>query len=132
MRQGTCVPAFREREAAGVPFRASQCGPIDGSGFDELVRAHVGDDRIIRLVNALAGYLGDGSERLCCAQLVYEPARTKVQLGRHLLWLPSVCCLIHRKAPTGLRCLDQTPLKGSSYDRLASHIVRTARLQSGA
>jgi all-trans-retinol 13,14-reductase len=38
--------------------------------FDELVADYVKDDRIIRLVNALAGYLGDGTERLSCAQMI--------------------------------------------------------------
>ena len=38
--------------------------------FEELVALHVKDDRVIGLVNALSGYLGDGSERLTCAQMV--------------------------------------------------------------
>ena len=38
--------------------------------FDELVASHVSDPDLIRLINALAGYLGDGGERLTCAQTV--------------------------------------------------------------
>ncbi|MGP0093180.1 MAG: phytoene desaturase family protein [Xanthobacteraceae bacterium] len=36
--------------------------------FDELVATHLSDDRVIRLVNALSGYLGDGREPMTCAQ----------------------------------------------------------------
>jgi all-trans-retinol 13,14-reductase len=38
--------------------------------FDRLVSAHVRDPDLIRLLNALSGYLGDGGERLTCAQMV--------------------------------------------------------------
>ncbi|MGJ4949382.1 FAD-dependent oxidoreductase [Bradyrhizobium sp. HKCCYLS20291] len=38
--------------------------------FDELVAAHVTDPALIATLNALSGYLGDGSERLSCAQMV--------------------------------------------------------------
>ena len=38
--------------------------------FDELVAAHVSDPELIATLNALSGYLGDGSERLSCAQMV--------------------------------------------------------------
>ena len=38
--------------------------------FDRLVAAHVSDPDLIRLLNALSGYLGDGGERLTCAQMV--------------------------------------------------------------
>ncbi|MFO1110250.1 MAG: NAD(P)/FAD-dependent oxidoreductase [Bradyrhizobium sp.] len=38
--------------------------------FDKLVAAHVSDPAVIRMLNALAGYLGDGGERLTCAQMV--------------------------------------------------------------
>jgi phytoene dehydrogenase-like protein len=38
--------------------------------FDSLVSAHVSDPDLIRLLNALSGYLGDGGERLTCAQMV--------------------------------------------------------------
>ncbi|HZR87232.1 MAG TPA: NAD(P)/FAD-dependent oxidoreductase [Bradyrhizobium sp.] len=38
--------------------------------FDELVAHHVSDPDLIRLINALSGYLGDGGERLSCAQMV--------------------------------------------------------------
>ncbi|MDE2378148.1 FAD-dependent oxidoreductase [Bradyrhizobium sp.] len=37
--------------------------------FDALVAAHVSDPAVLRFLNALAGYLGDGSERLTCAQM---------------------------------------------------------------
>ena len=38
--------------------------------FDELVAHHVSDSDLIHLINALSGYLGDGGERLTCAQMV--------------------------------------------------------------
>ena len=38
--------------------------------FDTLVSAHVSDPALIRYLNALSGYLGDGGERLSCAQMV--------------------------------------------------------------
>jgi all-trans-retinol 13,14-reductase len=38
--------------------------------FDTLVSAHVGDPALLRYLNALSGYLGDGGERLSCAQMV--------------------------------------------------------------
>jgi len=38
--------------------------------FDKLVAAHVTDERAVRVLYALSGYLGDGSERLTCAQMV--------------------------------------------------------------
>lgn len=38
--------------------------------FDELVASHVSDPDLIRLINALAGYIGDGNERMSCAQTV--------------------------------------------------------------
>jgi phytoene dehydrogenase-like protein len=38
--------------------------------FDKLVASYVSDPDLIRLLNALSGYLGDGGERLTCAQMV--------------------------------------------------------------
>jgi len=38
--------------------------------FDELVAAHVSDPGLIDMLNALSGYLGDGSETLTCSQMV--------------------------------------------------------------
>ena len=38
--------------------------------FDELVASYVSDPAVIRMLNALTGYLGDGGERLTCAQMV--------------------------------------------------------------
>jgi len=38
--------------------------------FDELVAAHVSDPAVVRYLNALSGYLGDGREALSCAQMV--------------------------------------------------------------
>lgn len=38
--------------------------------FDELVASHVSDPAVLRMLNALSGYLGDGGERLTCAQMV--------------------------------------------------------------
>ncbi len=37
--------------------------------FDSLIAAHVSDGAVIRFLHALSGYLGDGSERLTCAQM---------------------------------------------------------------
>ena len=41
-----------------------------GRPFDELVAAHVGDPKVIAIINALVGYLGDGTEKLTCGQMV--------------------------------------------------------------
>lgn len=38
--------------------------------FDKLVATYVSDPAVIRMLNALSGYLGDGGERLTCAQMV--------------------------------------------------------------
>lgn len=38
--------------------------------FDRLVATYVSDPAVIRVLNALSGYLGDGGERLTCAQMV--------------------------------------------------------------
>jgi phytoene dehydrogenase-like protein len=38
--------------------------------FDKLVAAYVSDPAVVRFLNALSGYLGDGGERLTCAQMV--------------------------------------------------------------
>ena len=38
--------------------------------FGKLIAAHVSDPRAVRVLYALSGYLGDGSERLTCAQMV--------------------------------------------------------------
>jgi phytoene dehydrogenase-like protein len=38
--------------------------------FDKLVAAYVSDSAVIQMLNALSGYLGDGGERLTCAQMV--------------------------------------------------------------
>lgn len=38
--------------------------------FDELVAEYVADPAVARYLNALSGYLGDGSERLTCGQMV--------------------------------------------------------------
>ena len=38
--------------------------------FDELVARHVADPQAKRALNALTGYISDGSERLTCAQMV--------------------------------------------------------------
>ncbi len=38
--------------------------------FDKLVSNYVSDPAVIRYLNALSGYLGDGGERLSCAQMV--------------------------------------------------------------
>jgi phytoene dehydrogenase-like protein len=37
--------------------------------FDKLVGCHVTDPAVVRFLYALSGYLGDGSERLTCAQM---------------------------------------------------------------
>ena len=41
-----------------------------GRPFDELVAAHVSDPKAVSVINALVGYLGDGSEKLTCGQMV--------------------------------------------------------------
>jgi phytoene dehydrogenase-like protein len=38
--------------------------------FDRLVSTYVGDRKVVEFLNALSGYLGDGGERLTCAQMV--------------------------------------------------------------
>lgn len=38
--------------------------------FDKLVASYVSDPAVIRMLNALSGYLGDGGERLTCAQMI--------------------------------------------------------------
>lgn len=38
--------------------------------FDGLVATYVSDPEVIRVLNALSGYLGDGGERLTCGQMV--------------------------------------------------------------
>lgn len=38
--------------------------------FDKLVAAYISDKAVVQFLNALSGYLGDGSERLTCAQMV--------------------------------------------------------------
>jgi all-trans-retinol 13,14-reductase len=38
--------------------------------FDTLVASHLSDPDVVNLINALSGYLGDGRERLTCAQMV--------------------------------------------------------------
>ena len=38
--------------------------------FDRLVATYISDPAVIRVLNALSGYLGDGGERLTCAQMV--------------------------------------------------------------
>ena len=38
--------------------------------FDELVASHVTDKKLVRIINALSGYLHDGTESLTCAQMV--------------------------------------------------------------
>ena len=37
--------------------------------FDKLVAEHVSDPVVVRMLNALLGYLGDGGEQLTCAQM---------------------------------------------------------------
>jgi len=41
-----------------------------GRPFDDLVAAHVADPQVVSIINALVGYLGDGTEKLTCAQMV--------------------------------------------------------------
>lgn len=41
-----------------------------GRPFDELVASHVSDPEVAAVINALVGYLGDGTEKLACAQMV--------------------------------------------------------------
>ena len=41
-----------------------------GRPFDELVAKHVSDPQVVAIINALSGYLHDGTEVLTCAQMV--------------------------------------------------------------
>ena len=41
-----------------------------GRPFNDLVAAHVSDPKVVQVVNALVGYLGDGAEKLTCGQMV--------------------------------------------------------------
>lgn len=38
--------------------------------FDDLVATHVSDRQVVSIINALTGYLGDGTETLTCGQMV--------------------------------------------------------------
>lgn len=71
--EGRCgIPGLPESLAAmlAFPSRHPQAFHWMNRPFDELVAAHVSDPRVLRYLNALSGYLGDGSERPSCAQMV--------------------------------------------------------------
>ncbi|MGC2776349.1 MAG: NAD(P)/FAD-dependent oxidoreductase, partial [Bradyrhizobium sp.] len=66
------IPGMPEslEEMLAFPKRHPQAFRWMNRPFDELVAAHVSDPELIAYLNALSGYLGDGSERLTCAQMV--------------------------------------------------------------
>ncbi|MGJ4915317.1 FAD-dependent oxidoreductase [Bradyrhizobium sp. HKCCYLRH2060] len=63
------MPATLE-EMLAFPRKHPQAYRWMNRPFDELVAAHVSDPELIATLNALSGYLGDGSETLSCAQMV--------------------------------------------------------------
>jgi all-trans-retinol 13,14-reductase len=63
------VPTTVEQLLA-FPTRHPQAFRWMNEPFDKLVATYVNDAGVIRFLNALSGYLGDGSERLTCAQMV--------------------------------------------------------------
>ncbi|MGY3448738.1 phytoene desaturase family protein [Bradyrhizobium sp. USDA 4353] len=63
------MPATIE-EMLAFPRKHPQAFRWMNRPFDELVAAHVSDPELIAMLNALTGYLGDGSETLSCAQMV--------------------------------------------------------------
>ncbi|MGJ4998442.1 phytoene desaturase family protein [Bradyrhizobium sp. HKCCYLS3077] len=63
------MPATLE-ELLAFPRKHPQAYRWMNRPFDELVAAHVSDPELISTLNALSGYLGDGSETLSCAQMV--------------------------------------------------------------
>jgi phytoene dehydrogenase-like protein len=66
------IPGMPEtiEEMLAFPRRHPQAFRWMNRPFDELVAAHVSDPELVAYLNALSGYLGDGSERLSCAQMV--------------------------------------------------------------
>ncbi|NPV20429.1 phytoene desaturase family protein [Bradyrhizobium aeschynomenes] len=66
------IPGMPEsiEEMLAFPRKHPQAFRWMNRPFDELVAAHVSDPELIAYLNALSGYLGDGSERLSCAQMV--------------------------------------------------------------
>ena len=66
------IPGMPEslEEMLAFPRKHPQAFRWMSRPFDELVAAHVSDPELIAYLNALSGYLGDGSERLTCAQMV--------------------------------------------------------------
>ena len=66
------IPGMPEQldELLAFPRKHPQAFKWMNRPFDELVTAHVSDPELIAILNALSGYLGDGSERLTCAQMV--------------------------------------------------------------
>ncbi|CCD90965.1 putative phytoene dehydrogenase and related proteins; membrane protein [Bradyrhizobium sp. ORS 375] len=66
------IPGMPEsiEEMLAFPRRHPQAFRWMNRPFDELVAAHVSDPELIATLNALSGYLGDGSEKLSCAQMV--------------------------------------------------------------
>lgn len=66
------IPGMPEtlEELLAFPRKHPQAFRWMNRPFDDLVAAHVSDPELIAYLNALSGYLGDGSERLSCAQMV--------------------------------------------------------------
>ncbi|CCE00597.1 NAD(P)/FAD-dependent oxidoreductase [Bradyrhizobium sp. STM 3809] len=66
------IPGMPEtiEELLAFPRKHPQAFRWMNRPFDDLVAAHVSDPALIATLNALAGYLGDRSEKLSCGQMV--------------------------------------------------------------
>ncbi|MFX4474186.1 hypothetical protein ABTA60_19730, partial [Acinetobacter baumannii] len=62
------MPATAE-EMLAFPTNHPQAFRWMKEPFDKLVAEHVSDPVVVRMLNALLGYLGDGGEQLTCAQM---------------------------------------------------------------
>jgi len=71
-RYRTGIPGVPETidELLAFPARHPHAFRWMNEPFDKLVATYVSDSGVIRLLNNLSGYLGDGGERLTCAQMV--------------------------------------------------------------
>ena len=71
-RDRTGIPGMPEtiEGMLAFPKEHPQAAQWMNEPFDKLVAAHVSDPDVARFLNALSSYLGDGSERLTCAQMV--------------------------------------------------------------
>ncbi|GLH81287.1 hypothetical protein SSBR45G_61960 [Bradyrhizobium sp. SSBR45G] len=71
-RNRSGIPGMPEslEEMLAFPKQHPQAFRWMSRPFDELVAAHVSDPQVIAYLNALSGYLGDGRDRLSCAQMI--------------------------------------------------------------